>query len=111
MKNLKDCVAVELENYVRVYYSCTSRGTGETENLEYKMRLVTTPCYFGGYRYWFVCRLVVNEVPCDQRVGKLYLLRHAKYFGYRHCYDLTYRNCRENNLLSVNLRRCLLKNC
>jgi hypothetical protein len=98
-------ISIKPENYVRVYYSWTSGGTGETENLDYKIRLETTTCYFGGERYWFVCPLIVNGVPCDRRVGKLYLPRKAKYFGCRHCYNLTYRSCRESNTLYSKFKR------
>lgn len=59
------------------------------------VRLQTTPTQFGGRRWWFTCPLVVNGVPCERRVGKLYLPPGAKCFGCRTCHNLTYRSCQE----------------
>lgn len=49
----------------------------------------------GGLRWWFTCPLVVDGVPCNRRVGKLYLPPGARYFGCRHCHNLTYRSSQE----------------
>lgn len=54
------------------------------EYVDYKVYLTTTPCNFGGERYWFLCPFT----GCGRRVGTLYL--GNKYFGCRHCYNLTY---------------------
>ena len=85
------------ENYVRFLYTQTKQSTDEKTELDYKVRLVTTPCNFGGVRYWFICPLVVDDKPCRRRVGKLYLPPGGTYFGCRHCYNLTYRKCKEHN--------------
>ncbi len=85
------------ENYIRFKYSKTSRFSEEKENFDYKVRLTTTHCHFGGIRYWFVCPLIVNSHLCERKVGKLYLPPGGKYFGCRHCYDLTYTSCRESH--------------
>lgn len=85
------------ENYVRVYYTWVDRATKEKGNLDYKIGLVTTPCYFGGKRYWLACPLIVNGIPCGRMVGKLYLPGNGKYFGCRHCYNLTYKSCKKHN--------------
>jgi len=34
---------------------------------------------------------------CGRRVAKLYLPRGARYFGCRHCYDLTYLSCQRSD--------------
>lgn len=62
------------------------------DKMQYQVDLTPTSCYFGGERFWFRCPLVVNGIPCKRRVGKLYLPPGAKYFGCRHCYDLSYRS-------------------
>jgi len=67
----------------------------EGERLRYHVELVSTVPRFGGLRWWFVCPLVVNGVPCRRRVGKLYLPGGASYFGCRRCYDLTYTSSQE----------------
>src|SRR5262249_51545398 len=64
-------------------------------DLDYSVRLVTTPCHLGGVRWWFICPLSRNGVGCGRRVRKLYLC--GKYFGCRHCHNLTYRSCQESD--------------
>ena len=83
-------------SYMRLYYTQTNRFTGKKTELDYKVRLVTTPCNFGGVRYWFICSLVVDGKSCLRRVGKLYLPPGGKYFGCRHCYDLTHESCKKS---------------
>lgn len=83
-------------SYMRLSYTQTNRFTGEKTELDYKVKLVTTPCNFGGVRYWFICPLVVDGKSCLRRVGKLYLPPGGKYFGCRHCYDLTYESCKKS---------------
>ncbi len=86
------------EDYVRLSYSQTDRFTKEKKkDLDYKIELVTTPCHFGGVKYWFVCPLVANGRYCGRRVAKLYLPGGQTYFGCRHCYNLTYRSCQEHD--------------
>ena len=84
-------------DYVRLMYTVTNCGTGEKEDLDYKIQLDCTRCHFGGFRFWFVCPLWVNGRYCGRRVGKLYLPGNATYFGCRHCYNLTYRSCKEHD--------------
>lgn len=76
------------ETCVRVQYTNTNRLTGKKENLNYKIQLTTTSPYFGGIRYWFICPLSINGIPCNRNVGVLYLI--GRYFGCRHCHDLAY---------------------
>lgn len=79
--------------YLTLSYTQTDHD-GNKENLDYQVRLTTTPCNFGGYRYWFICPLSKNGITCNKRVGVLYL--GDKYFGCRHCYDLTYDSKNRN---------------
>lgn len=87
---------VEGNEYIRFQYTWTDRETGEKAELDYKARLTWTPCYFGDRRWWFICPLVVNGKVCNRRVGALYLA-NGKYFGCRHCYDLTYESSKESH--------------
>ncbi|HUU29584.1 MAG TPA: hypothetical protein VM123_17415 [archaeon] len=87
---------VEGDEYIRFQYTQTDRHTGEKSELDYKARLVWTPCYFGGRRWWFICPLVVNGRACERRVGVLYL-GGSKYFGCRKCYNLTYESSKESH--------------
>jgi hypothetical protein len=68
---------------------------GEKTECDYKVQLVTTPCHLGGVRWWFICPLSRNGVPCGRRVGTLYLSPGGKYYGCRHCYDLSYESRNE----------------
>lgn len=77
-----------LNKYVRLRYAQTNRN-GEKKSFNYKVQLTTTPCYYGGVRYWFICPL-----GCGRRVGVLY--GGGDYFGCRHCYNLTYSSRNEN---------------
>ena len=84
-------------NHLRLIYTQTDFYTKEKTDLDYKVELVTTPCNFGGVRYWFICPLTVNGRSCDRRVAKLYMPPGSRYFGCRHCHNLTYRCQKEHN--------------
>jgi len=82
------------EPYIKVNYTITDRDGNKTD-YDYKITLTTTPCNFGGVRYWFICPLSVNGNFCGRRVGTLYLGPGGKYFGCRHCYNLSYESRNE----------------
>lgn len=77
-------------NYIKLQYTHTDKWSGKKENLDYKIRLTTTPCNYGGVRYWFVCPLSKNGQYCGRRVGVIYSI--GKWFGCRHCGDICYAN-------------------
>ena len=80
-------------NYLKFDYTITDAGTGERTPYTYSADLVSTPCPFGGQRWWFICPLQ----NCDRRVGVLYLPYGGKYFGCRHCYNLTYESVQKHD--------------
>lgn len=80
----------DYEQYIKLIYTRTDRDTQEKKDFDYKIPLNTTPCYFGGKRYWFICPWFANGVYCGRRVGVLYL--RGDYFACRHCYNLTYNS-------------------
>lgn len=84
------------EEYIRFQYTQTDLHTNEKTELDYKTRIVSTACHFGGRRWWFICPLVVNGQACNRRVGVLHL-GNGKYFGCRHCYNLTYSSSKESH--------------
>jgi hypothetical protein len=84
---------------LRLMYSMRSANA----DLDYPVRLVTTPCRLGGVRWWFVCPLSRDGVACGRRVRKLYL--SGRYFGCRHCHDLTYRSRQESDSRAYALAR------
>ena len=71
--------------------------TNGEETIHYAIPLQVTYPHFGGLRWWFVCPLERNERLCNQRVGKLYLPPAGRYFGCRHCYELTYRSVQKHD--------------
>lgn len=76
------------EDHIRLQYTHTDKWSGKKESLDYKVQLTTTPCNYGGMRYWFICPLSKNERYCDRRVGVIYGI--GKWFGCRHCGDICY---------------------
>ncbi len=66
-------------------YTLTDRGGNKTD-YGYTVSLVTTPCNFGGVRYWFGCP------SCGRRVAVLYLAPGDVYFRCRHCNNLSYHS-------------------
>ncbi len=82
--------------YAKFNYTTTFFNTGEKENFDYKVNLTTTPCNFGGKRWWFVCPIVKSNTPCSRRVDCLYLCSGSKYFACRHCLNLAYSSQNEN---------------
>ena len=80
---------------IRVHYNQTSYLDKSKTDYDYRIRLVTTPCNYGGVRYWFICPLIRNGVPCNKRVGVLYL--PGEYLGCRNCYRLAYQSQNETH--------------
>jgi hypothetical protein len=86
---------MDADSYVRFIYVMTDRNTGEETPFDYRIPLVSTPCHFGGVRWWFVCTLSRNGVSCGRRVGTVYRPPRVDYYGCRHCYDLSYESRNE----------------
>lgn len=84
------------DEYIRFQYTQTNHYTGEKSEMDYKARITSTLCNLGGQRWWFICPLVVNGRACNRRVGVLYL-GNGKYFGCRHCHNLTYESSKESH--------------
>jgi hypothetical protein len=77
---------------IRLQYTVQQTG----ERLDYAVGLQSTHPHRGGLRWWFICPCSIDGVPCRQRVAKLYLPPGAKFYGCRHCHNLTYTSRREN---------------
>jgi len=87
---------LEGDEYIRFQYTYTDRYTEEKTELDYTTRITSTPCNYGGRRWWFICPLIVNGCACSRRVGILYIA-NGKHFGCRHCYNLTYESCKDSH--------------
>ena len=93
LAEIKSSVRVEVSKlddggYLRIRYTRTNYDTGELKEFDYKILLTTTPCQYGGRRYWFICPWHKNGKYCGRRVGTLYL--DDDYFACRYCCNLTY---------------------
>lgn len=62
---------------------------------DYGIALDSTPCYFGGKRYWFLCPINRYGSPCGKRVGVLYC--YDGMFGCRRCQDVSYESQQETH--------------
>ena len=86
--NKDDWGTSEEKAYIKLNYISTDRRTNEVSNMDYQIELTTTPCRFGGKRYWFICPLYKNGIYCGKRVGVIYSI--GKWFGCRHCGNIAY---------------------
>ena len=84
-------VEVDMEEipYIRLRYTVTD-SEGDSTDYDDQVFLASTPCHFGGVRWWFTCP------SCGRRVGILYLPSGGKLFRCRHCYDLSYQSRNDN---------------
>lgn len=80
------------ESYLKLTYTITDHWTGEKHDIEQEYPIIPLPCHYGGKRYFFQCSLFKNGIYCGRKAAKLYLGAGIKYFGCRHCYDLTYES-------------------
>jgi hypothetical protein len=62
--------------------------------MEQQVRLVWTPCHFGGNRPWFLCSGNSQGQHCRRRVAKLY--GGLGLFACRHCWQLVYQSQRQS---------------
>ncbi|MBN9517003.1 hypothetical protein J0H58_00560, partial [bacterium] len=78
-------------------------AAASSERLDYPVALVTTPCRYGGLRWWFVCPLARGDTGCGRRARKLYL--KGRYFGCRDRHGLTYRSRQRSDARAYALAR------
>jgi hypothetical protein len=70
---------------------------GDPREITESVKVETTRPNFGGQRFWFVCPLERNGSPCNRRVADLHLIPGGRYFGCRHCLNLTYTSRQTHN--------------
>ena len=88
---------VEGQEYIRFQYTHTEVKSGQKTDRIFVAGVVSTPCHFGGRRWWFICPFFVNEYVCGHRVNILYFGKNGSSFGCRHCLDLTYESQKESH--------------
>lgn len=84
----------DMQGVMHVNYTVTDRFAGSKSDYSYDIRIVSTDCNYGGYRYWFLCPLVIKDTRCNRRIRKLYC--HQNYFGCRTCLRLCYSSQNES---------------
>jgi hypothetical protein len=82
--------------WARLHY--TANGTPK----DYRVRLKTTPCHYGGLRWWWICPV------SGRRAAKLYLPPGATIFTARKAYRLAYRSQREATIDRTHARQARL---
>lgn len=80
----------------------TLRYQSNKQLYHYSINIETTPCHYGGMRYWFTCP------DCYKRAAKLYLRNSA--FSCRICQKLNYATQQENKLDGTRLVMCRIRN-
>ncbi len=78
------------------YFRPRMRGSILTDQRLASFTLTSTPCYFGGQRYWFICTADKDGEPCGKRAGVLYLINDI--FACRRCHDLAYESQQRNHV-------------
>jgi hypothetical protein len=81
------------------------KGLDDWQDVAETVRIVRTPCRFGGARPYFICPGVVNGVTYRRRVAKLY--GAGRYFLCRRCYRLAY--ARQSEAVWDRALRCVNK--
>jgi len=79
---------------IQFFYVQTNRD-GEKTTHDYGAELSPRSCRFGGRRFYFICPLTKNGVPCRRRALILYL--SGRWFGCRKCHDLAYESQQERH--------------
>ena len=52
---------------LRFMYTITNNYTNKKKDYSYMIPVVSTPCNYGGKRWWFICPLLVNGRACQRR--------------------------------------------
>jgi hypothetical protein len=90
--------SVEVESHIHVDVDKTPflvvRLGVLSSAIEQRIELISWPCNYGGFRYYFACPAVKDD---GNRVTKLFLPPGGSVFGCRQCYDLAYQSCQESH--------------
>lgn len=79
--------AIEMQlSYASIH--TTPSGERVQRPIKDTIPIVTTPCYFGGVRFWFMCH-------CGKRVGVLYA--PGAFWQCRHCYRISYQSSNDSD--------------
>lgn len=84
----------------------------DTERYLYPVKLTRVNSNLGGFRYYFLCPLSINGIPCRKRVFVLYKPDNEIFFGCRHCHEIKYPTQAFNQKSSVysEVKRQIIEN-
>jgi hypothetical protein len=94
MTLVEQCGKVSITEIVRDIKSeiIRLRLKEKIEILSQNIKITTTPCNFGGQRYWFACP------DCQKRCGTLYTNPINNKLSCRECHGLKYMKSRFNKM-------------
>jgi hypothetical protein len=85
---------------LRLQYTTTK---GVPKACDYWISIISTPCNYGGVRFWFICPGWKNGIACRRRSRKLYLSPRGHVFACRVCHELTYESRQKSGSLFYEL--------
>ncbi len=90
-RNIKDTIGISVfpPDRLRFRYTSVNRSTGQKTDLDYHVFIESTPCHYGGKRWWFICP------HCHRRCRIIYLAPGFLHFVCRICGNLTYESQQE----------------
>lgn len=89
---------------MRLQYTATNSTTnGDPRACDYWVSITSTPCNYGGVRFWFICPGWKNGVACRRPRRKLYLSPSGHVFACRVCHELTYESRQKSGSLFYEL--------
>lgn len=83
------------EGWARFEYDTVHIWTDEKKHFDYKVKLTSSPCKYGGFQWMFICPVNINDKSCGRRIRALYFRKG--HFGCRHCQNLTYESSKTNH--------------
>lgn len=87
---------INISNNPRVEFSYKIKKREEETwtAMDYSFQMEKVPCYYGGFKWFFVCGLYKDGIYCGRRARVLY--EAGNYFGCRKCANLSYESCNES---------------
>ena len=81
---------------LRLRYRRSDSFSGADVKYDYVVGITSTPCYFGGNRWWYICPRSKQNGNCIHRCRTIYLSNASDKFVCRECARLTY-DCRQKH--------------
>lgn len=86
----EDRVGWEVDPYHSIRFRYTNtKASGESKDYDYEVLIETTPCHYGGERWWFLCPV------CFRRCQIIYQPPGQGVFACRICHNLSYKSQQE----------------